>query len=363
MDENIFEIRQLFRTDTLTGVGNMIGFYENLHSRLENEPNSPFSLISIDVYDLKKVNDNFGRSAGDSTLRWFALVLSEETKGDVYRIGGDEFAVILRDIAPETVRAVMKKLEKRFNEESHQGYLEPPVARIAVVNFSKITEWSLSRTMEILYSVLNKRKKFKANNYEIFEAHEIPNAEELDTSTMDMIEKLARVGELLDQSLEMAYTDSVSGLPNMNAALRYLNNLNEKLDQPNFVFSIFIIDGDNLGQYNKVSYQQGDYMIKKLGEILKQDVRPNDFVARWRSGDEFFVVLPGTGLEEAKNIGNRLRERIKETSQDWQFPVTISIGIVNYPNNGKTIEVLIDQGERALREAKAQGKDSVVTIN
>jgi diguanylate cyclase (GGDEF)-like protein len=217
--------------------------------------------------------------------------------------------------------------------------------------------------MEILYSVLNKRKEFKANYYEIFEAHEIPNVEELDTSTMDMIEKLARVGELLDQSLEMAYTDSVSGLPNMNAALRYLNDLNEKMDQPNFVFSIFIIDGDNLGQYNKISYQQGDYMIKKLGEILKQDFRPHDFVARWRSGDEFFAVLPEVGLEEAIRIGNRLRERIKLGSKDWQFPVTISIGIVSYPNNGKTITELIDLGERALRDAKKHGKDCVATIN
>ena len=362
MDDDIYKIRQLFRTDTLTGVGNMIGFYENLHSRMEKEPDSPFSLISIDVVGLKKVNDNFGRSAGDSTIRWFALVLSEETNGEVYRIGGDEFAVILSEINSETVRSVLKKLEQRFNQESHRGYLEPPVANVAVVNFSKITEWSLVRTMGIIDTVLNKKTELKSSNYAIFEAHEVPNLAVLNTSTMDMIEKLARVGELLDQSLEMAYTDSVSGLPNMNAAIRYLNSLQEKMNQPDFTFSVFIIDGDNLGEYNKISYQKGDYMIEKLGEILKRDVRPNDFVARWRSGDEFFVVLPGVVLEKAKDIGNRMRESIKKESQDWQFPVTISVGIVNYPNNGKTIEELIDQGERALREAKAQGKDCVVTI-
>jgi diguanylate cyclase (GGDEF)-like protein len=161
----------------------------------------------------------------------------------------------------------------------------------------------------------------------------------------------------------MAYADSVSGLPNMNAALRYLNKLQQNMDQPGFTFSIFIIDGDNLGQYNKIGYQQGDYMIGKLGEILKQEVRPNDYVARWRSGDEFFVVLLRVALEEAKDIGNRLRESIKEASQDWQFPVTVSIRIVNYPNNGKTIEELINQGERALRKAKEQGKDCVITID
>ncbi|HKJ27493.1 MAG TPA: GGDEF domain-containing protein, partial [Anaerolineales bacterium] len=196
MDDDIYKIRTLIRTDTLTGVGNMIGFYENLRSRMETERDTPFSLISIDINDLRKVNENLGRSAGDSAIRWFALVLSEETNGEVYRIGGDEFAVILSDIAPETIRSVLKKLEKRFNEESQRGHLEPPVGRIAVVNFSKMTEWSVERTMGTIYSVLNKRKDFQSNNYEIFDAHEIQNVEALNTSTLDMIKKLAHVGEL-----------------------------------------------------------------------------------------------------------------------------------------------------------------------
>ena len=59
MTDNYFELRQLLRTDALTGVGNMIGFYESLYSRLENNPDTPFSLISIDINGLKEVNDNF----------------------------------------------------------------------------------------------------------------------------------------------------------------------------------------------------------------------------------------------------------------------------------------------------------------
>lgn len=362
VDKNIYKIRELFRIDTLTGAGNMIGFYENLHARIETVPDAPFSLISIDVCGLKKINDTFGRSAGDSAIRWFALVLSEETDGEVYRIGGDEFAVILSDTRPENIRTTLQKLQKRFDQEGPQEHLEPPVAQVAVVNFSKINEWSLVRATGMIYSVLNRLKELKENNYKIYEADQIPDVDIVSTSTMDMIEKLARVGEMLDHSLEMAYTDSLSGLPNMNAALRYLNELEEKMAQPEFTFSVFIIDGDNLGEYNKISYQEGDYMIQKMGEVLKQAVRPDDFIARWRSGDEFFVVLPGVELDEADAIGNRLRTEIKEASQDWRFPVTISIGVVNYPLDGTTIEALIDEGERALRAAKQQGKDRTATV-
>ena len=116
MIENHLDLRQLLRTDSLTGVGNMIGFFENLYSRLENDPNSPFSIISIDIMDLHEINKNFGHTVGDSTIRWFALVISEETKGEVFRLGGDEFAVILSK--PEQLSSVMSKLYKRLNLEA-----------------------------------------------------------------------------------------------------------------------------------------------------------------------------------------------------------------------------------------------------
>jgi diguanylate cyclase (GGDEF)-like protein len=99
-----------------------------------------------------------------------------------------------------------------------------------------------------------------------------------------------------------------------------------------------------------------------LGEVLKQEMRPNDFVARWRSGDEFVIVLPETSLEIAQNVGNRLRENVKKASQGWQFPITISMGVSCYPTNGNSINELIDCAEMALRLAKEQGKDRVAII-
>jgi diguanylate cyclase (GGDEF)-like protein len=216
--------------------------------------------------------------------------------------------------------------------------------------------------MEIFYKVIDLKKELGDGKYIVFEADEIPDVEGLNTATLDMIRKLARVGELLDQSLKLAYTDTLSGLPNMNAALRYLDEFQEEFRQSDSEFSLFLIDGDNLGEYNKISYQRGDEMIKEMGITLKRVMRPNDFIARWRSGDEFIVVLPNTSLEEARFVGNRLRERIKTVSLEWQFPVSISIGIVGYPQNGRTINELIDRAEQALRLAKAQGKDCIATI-
>ena len=123
----------------------------------------------------------------------------------------------------------------------------------------------------------------------------------------------------------------------------------------------------HLKDYSRGSKQftelgKGDDMIREMGATLKQGLRPNDYIARWRTGDEFIVVLPDTPLKEEASVGKRLTEMLKEKSSGWELPITISIGVVSYPKNGNTVNELIDAAEKALRIAKEQGKDRVAII-
>jgi len=88
-------------------------------------------------------------------------------------------------------------------------------------------------------------------------------------------------------------------------------------------------------------------------------LRPGDFLARWRTGDEFIAILTNTNIESAKNVGKRLRQAIKNGSQSWQFPTSISIGVASYPLYGDTINMLVDEAEAAMKRAKDSGKDQV----
>ena len=121
-----------------------------------------------------------------------------------------------------------------------------------------------------------------------------------------------------------------------------------------------MIDGDNIRAYNSINYAAGDEMIRDMCVVYKESVRPNDFVARWRSGDEFLVILPDTPTTGAKVIGERIRLAVKEASKTWKFPVTVSIGVASYPTHGDNINTLIDTVESANKRAKDQGKDQVV---
>jgi diguanylate cyclase (GGDEF)-like protein len=168
------------------------------------------------------------------------------------------------------------------------------------------------------------------------------------------------MGKTLDKVREEAYTDAISGLPNMKAALRSMEKTLENFKANQGSFSILMIDGDNIRLYNNINYAAGDEMIRDMSVVFKNNLRPNDFIARWRTGDEFVVILPETTKEGAKIIGERFRLAIKEASKSWLFPTTISIGVASYPLHGENINTLIDKAESANKHAKDQGKDQVV---
>ena len=129
---------------------------------------------------------------------------------------------------------------------------------------------------------------------------------------------------------------------------------------PKQPFSILLLDGDELTRYNNISYAAGDEMIHKISVILSERLRPGDFVARWRAGDEFISILPNTTSPGAMVVGTRFCAAIREASQAWRFPTSITIGVATFPKHGQTVDELVDKAEGALKKGKDMGKNRVV---
>lgn len=108
-------------TDSLTGLRNHRAFQEDLanHLRRQDRAGKPLALIMLDLNGLKAVNDTHGHQAGDNRLQGFADALHETFRGGdcAYRVGGDEFAVILPDSrvwnAVEATQRLQAALEAR----------------------------------------------------------------------------------------------------------------------------------------------------------------------------------------------------------------------------------------------------------
>ncbi len=101
------------RHDALTGLPNRRAFEERLPievaraSRYER----PLSLCLLDLDGFKRVNDHFGHPAGDEVLRSVAIVLDESrVADDCFRVGGDEFAVVMPETTPEEASAAARRI-------------------------------------------------------------------------------------------------------------------------------------------------------------------------------------------------------------------------------------------------------------
>jgi diguanylate cyclase (GGDEF)-like protein len=178
---------------------------------------------------------------------------------------------------------------------------------------------------------------------------------------------LAEANQDLARRLEIAETlarhDDISGLPNHRAGVTILERtlIRHRRDQQ--PFAVLFIDGDNLKRYNELGYDAGNRMIARLARTLADHLRPTDSIARWLSGDEFLVVLPGADGTGAEAAAERLRAAVEVEFTGAAIPVTVSIGVARFPDDGHTPRTLIDRAVASNALAKRAGKNRVVHLN
>jgi GGDEF domain-containing protein len=95
------------RRDALTGLPNRRAFDEHLEHQLESPETETVAVTLLDVDDFKGINDTFGHAAGDEVLATLARIFMRAVRADehVFRIGGDEFAVVIAGATEAGVRA------------------------------------------------------------------------------------------------------------------------------------------------------------------------------------------------------------------------------------------------------------------
>jgi len=105
---------RLALTDPLTGLGNHRHFHERLGRELEHARRfgGPFAVCLVDIDDFKRVNDRFGHPAGDSVLSRVAARLRQT--GEAFRVGGDEFAVLLPGYGPDEALTAASSIVERI---------------------------------------------------------------------------------------------------------------------------------------------------------------------------------------------------------------------------------------------------------
>ena len=158
---------------------------------------------------------------------------------------------------------------------------------------------------------------------------------------------------------QMAIRDDLTHAFNfryLKTALRKDLELSARLRRP---MSLVMLDVDHLKNYNeRFGHIAGSELLRELSEILARVVPPEGRLAKY-GGDEFLVMLPGSGREEAMEVGERLRAAIAAHGFRHAVPgeVTASFGVASFPEHGLKARDLLAAADRALFWAKNSGRN------
>ncbi len=169
----------------------------------------------------------------------------------------------------------------------------------------------------------------------------------------------ARLRMDLGQALEMALTDPLTGLHNRRYMMRHIAHVMTAGATP---VAVMMIDIDHFKAINdSYGHPTGDAALRMLADVLRARVRVFDSIARF-GGEEFVIVMPGTGQEDAAAAAERLRQSIaaaRFTDGGTNLQLTVSIGVAcTIP--GMSVEALLADSDAALYEAKRGGRNRVV---
>jgi two-component system cell cycle response regulator len=168
----------------------------------------------------------------------------------------------------------------------------------------------------------------------------------------------------LEQTVELAVTDALTGLHNRRYMETHLKALAEQAVATGRPLSIVLVDVDNFKVINDtLGHAAGDKVLRELGTRFRGSTRGVDLLCRF-GGEEFVIALPDTGLEAAIQAGERLRDCIARepfrADEATLLNVTASVGVATLENEHDTIEALFERADRALYVAKRGGRNRVV---
>lgn len=172
-----------------------------------------------------------------------------------------------------------------------------------------------------------------------------------------------RARELAERDLHrLAVTDPLTGLANRSLLNQTYARLRAIADRQHSPLSLLVMDLDHFKQINdRYGHEAGDQVLVEFARFIDKRLRESDFICR-TGGEEFLVLLPGSDLNRATGVAEHIRRQLEESPiayQNHSIPLTLSIGVAGYGDDGRELEDLIRAADQRLYQGKQQGRNRV----
>src|SRR3989449_789111 len=168
---------------------------------------------------------------------------------------------------------------------------------------------------------------------------------------------------LFEKTKRLAITDGLTELFNHRYLHEALERTLERCRRDEQPLAVIMLEIDSFKRYNDTyGHQRGDDVLRIVADVLRKGSRASDIVARY-GGDEFMIVLPNSSKDTSSEIAERLRRAVEAypflLGESIVTSVTLSVGVAAFPDDGDTVDALVDAVDRAQYTAKRSGGNKV----
>jgi len=168
---------------------------------------------------------------------------------------------------------------------------------------------------------------------------------------------------LFDQMNKLATTDNLTGVLNRRRFFELGEKECERARRYKKTLALILLDIDHFKAVNDThGHLIGDQVLRGIAAVVGRSIRASDVLCRF-GGDEFLILMPETGADEALALAERLRQKISEmiiVTPAEQLLLTVSVGVaVSRDGESDCLEKMVGRADAAMYESKAGGRNKV----
>lgn len=308
-----------------------------------------------DLTDFRRLVE---QGTDEISRRWLAAVRVDT---EVPSTDGVSDPLLVDDV-PVVLREILRVIEMEENEieharifnAAHHGRLR---ARQNFVVKELVREYQLLRKYIFLYLQEHLGQLVERDAGEMLTIYRRVGLA-IDEAMRETID--AFVEEHTGELRHLSRTDSLTGLYNHRTFYERLAEELKRAARYKSPLSIAVIDLDGFKAVNDIGgHQFGDHLLVKCSQVLSATLRETDIICRY-GGDEFSIIFPETGREDAGGLMNRLQEAFKELGAKEGAPASfgLSFGLATYlEHEGAAID-LVRAADEQLLANKQRGRDA-----